>query len=233
MKKTLGIIGGMGPLATISLFDRIVALTNARGDQDHIHILIDSNPAIPDRTEAILRGSDAPYPFLLRAAQTLAAMGAQLLLIPCNTSHIYYNRLAQETPTPILNMVGETARRVAASGADCVGVLATDGTIAAGLYERALAAHGVRQVLPSPAGQREVMRMIYAGVKAGAAAFDTAPLQIELTRMVEEGAELFLLGCTELPIAFSRYHIPFPYVDSIDTLARQAILQAGYSLKEP
>lgn len=231
-QKTLGIIGGMGPLATADLFYKIILLTDADSDAGHIHILIDNNPKAPDRTQAVLTGSDAPLPFILNAARRLEAMGADILLLPCNTSHVYYDRLCAAVGVPVINMIEEAAKQAYAMGIQRIGLLATSGTLHARLYETALERYGISTVLPTSAGQEEVMRIIYDGIKAGAAHFDTTALESELLRMTREGAERFLLGCTELPLAFQKYNMAFPFIDPAVSLAKAAIRQAGYSVKQ-
>jgi aspartate racemase len=230
-KKTLGIIGGMGPMATADLFYKIIANTDADSDAGHIRILIDNNPQIPDRTKAVLEGSDAPLSPIVEAAGRLAQMGAELLLLPCNTSHVYYPRICEAVSVPVINMVEETAAQAAALGLPRVGLLATKGTLYAKLYEKALAVHGIEAVLPTADGQTEIMSMIYDGIKAGAETFDTAMICRELGRMMECGAETFILGCTELPLAFERYHIAYPSIDPALILAKAAIVRAGYRVK--
>lgn len=229
--KTLGIIGGMGPMATADLFYKIIANTDASTDAGHIHIVIDNNPKIPDRTAAVLSDSDAPLPYIVEAAQLLVRMGADVLLLPCNTSHVYYERLCDAVNMPVINMIEETAAQTAAMGIERVGLLATKGTLHARLYEKSLSAYGVDAVLPSARGQSDVMSLIYNGVKAGAETFDTTKICGELRRMARRGAVAFILGCTELPVAFERYHIPFPYIDPSLILAKAAILRAGYAIK--
>jgi aspartate racemase len=230
-RKTLGIIGGMGPMATADLFSKIISNTDAANDAGHIHILIDNNPKIPDRTQAVLAGSDAPLPYIVEAAQRLVQMGADLLLLPCNTSHAYYRQLCQAVSAPVVNMVEETAGEVFKMGLKRVGLLATKGTLHARLYENALDTYGIEALLPSAQGEAEVMSLIYDGVKAGAESFDIAAICDELRRMTARGAETFILGCTELPVAFDRYHIPFPYIDPSLILAKAAIVKAGYDIR--
>ncbi|MDD5017445.1 MAG: amino acid racemase [Eubacteriales bacterium] len=230
-KKTLGIIGGMGPLATADLFYKLILLTSADTDEGHIHIVIDNNPKIPDRTKAVLDGSDAPFAYILKAAQKLEHMGADILLLPCNTTHIFYQRLCESVHVPVINMIEEAAKQVAAMKFGKVGLLATSGTLYAKLYENALGEYDIETVLPSARGQADVMALIYNGVKAGADTFDTAALNEELRRMMAKGAETFILGCTELPVAFQKYGIAFPFVDPGVILAKAAIIQAGYPIK--
>ena len=231
-QKTLGIIGGMGPMATADLFYKIIANTDSATDAGHIRILIDNNPKVPDRTQAVLSGSDAPLPYIVDTALRLVQMGADLLLMPCNTSHAYYQQLCDVVSAPIINMVQETAMHTTAMGLHRVGLLATKGTLHARLYEKALSAYGIETVLPSEHGQAEVMSLIYDGVKAGAETFDTTVICGELARMATRGAETFILGCTELPLAFEKYHIHFPYIDPALILARAAIIKAGYAIRQ-
>ena len=143
-KKTLGIIGGMGPLATADIFNKIILFTDADCDEEHIHILIDNNPKIPNRTKAILEGNDKPFDFILESARKLENIGADILLIPCNTSHVYYDRLCESVKIPIINMIEETAKHVSDMKLKKVGLLATIGTIRAKLYEKAFEAYGNR-----------------------------------------------------------------------------------------
>ncbi len=221
----------MGPLATADLFYKIVANTDAHSDAGHIRILIDNNPKIPDRTAALLEGSDAPLSFIVDAAQTLARMGADLLLLPCNTSHAYYPQLCEAVSTPVINMIEETAAQAAKMRLKHVGLLATKGTLFARLYDDALAQYGIEAVRPSESGQAEVMALIYDGIKAGEDTFDTTRVCGELNRMRDQGAETFILGCTELPVAFERYRIAYPSIDPSLILAKAAIVRAGYRVK--
>jgi aspartate racemase len=231
VKSVLGIIGGMGPLATADLFYKIIAHTDAGCDEEHIHIVIDNNPHVPDRTKAVLEGSDAPFPFIRDAAKRLEAMGADILLLPCNTSHVYYERLCESVSIPIINMIEETAKYLSETGTRKAGLLATTGALRARLYENALSKFGIEAVLPSASGQAEVMSVIYNGIKAGAQSYDTSALCAELERMTLEGAGCFILGCTELPVAFEKYGIAFPYIDPSLILAKAAITRAGYPVK--
>lgn len=231
LKKTLGIIGGMGPLATAELFYNIIALTDTDSDAGHIHILIDNNPKIPDRTKAILEGHDLPYASILQTAQTLERMGADILLLPCNTSHVYYDRLCGQLRIPIINMIEEAAKHICQLDLKKVGLLATSGTIHSRLYENELEKCGIETILPTELGQAEVMSIIYNGVKAGADKYDTTALTDELNEMTAKGAQSFILGCTELPVAFAKYGINYPSIDPGIMLAKAAIIRAGYSVK--
>jgi aspartate racemase len=231
-KKTIGINGGMGPLATADLFQKIVVNTKADTDQQHLHMLIDNDPSVPDRTAAILHGGEDPLPVMLRAARRLEQAGADLLIMPCNTAHYYYESLAAGTSLPILHMPNETAREIARQGIGTVGLLATDATIRTGLYSRALEALGIRVLLPDDRGQSEVRHVIFDGVKAGNTQIDIAGFLRTLDELEAAGAQAMVLGCTELPVAFSLFRIRKRAVDPTAVLARAAIVAAGGQLRE-
>ncbi|MEA5059446.1 MAG: amino acid racemase [Candidatus Pelethousia sp.] len=225
--KTIGIIGGMGPLATADLFEKLVRLTDAPCDQDHIHTIVDSNPSIPDRTAAILSGGESPVPALVRSAQRLEAAGAELLVMACNTAHYFYDQVAASVSIPILHIARETAACVQAAGLSSAALLATDGTVKAGVYEKAFRAAGLDLMHPNDEEQAAVMDVIYKGIKAGNDAFNPAPMQAALTRLEKAGAPAFILGCTELPIAFVKYGLKGRVIDPTSALAMAAIRAAG------
>lgn len=224
-KKTIGIIGGMGPLATVDLFQKIISLVDSPSDQGYPHILVDNNTAIPDRTDAILYGGPDPLPELVHSAQILERAGAQVLIMGCNTAHYYYPQICRHITTPFLHMLEESARAAYESGVRSVGMLATDGTVRSGVYAQALARWGVTQVLPATSGQAALMEMIYQGVKAGRDNWPVGPIMDLISNLADRGAQALLLGCTELPVAFARYHIdsPIPLLDPTWILAKSAV----------
>ena len=229
-QKTLGIIGGMGPAATVDLFGKIVSNTRAAADQEHIHILIDNDPSIPDRSAAILRGEDAPGHAILAAARRLEAAGADILMIGCNTAHYFHDFVQQGVGIPILHMPRETAKEIARRGYTSAGVLGTSMTIRMGLYDRALEVEGVTPVLPDEAGREALMDLIYKGVKAGVLAPDLGPVLSVMEDMKARGAQCFILGCTELPVAFANTDTGFDLIDPTAVLARAAVRAAGYEV---
>lgn len=228
-KKVLGVIGGMGPMATVDLFKKIVENTKADSDAEHIHILIDNNISVPDRTKSILSGSDAPLEYLTESARRLSDAGADVIIIPCNTSHFFLDRLKADTGLCFVSMTEATAAAAAKTGIHCAGLLATNGTIAAGVYEKAFDKFGIELVKPSEEGQRQVMSLIYDEVKAGRPTHPEA-LEPELKSMESRGAELFILGCTELPMAFEKTE-NHKFLDPTMILARAAIQAVGYEVK--
>ena len=167
MKKSIGILGGMGPLATADLLRKIVLLTKAEKDGDHIRIYIDDNPNIPDRTAAILSGGESPLPQMRDSLGKLALCGADCIIMPCNTAHYFLPQLQSETEIPFISMLASTAEACAQRYAGkCAAVLATKGTLATGLYARALEAEGAAYLIPDAAEQDMLMHIIYDVVKA-------------------------------------------------------------------
>lgn len=233
MKKSIGILGGMGPLATADLFRKIVLLTAAARDSGHIRVYIDDNPSIPDRTAAILGGGPVPVPAMTDSLRKLEACGADCIIMPCNTAHYFLPRLQALTEVPFLSMPEATAKtcRTRFPGRTAA-VLATKGTLAAGLYQRALEAESVPFLIPGGAEQDALMRVIYDGVKAGAApeAY-RADMRAVLEAMRARGAGYFILGCTELPLAAQALALDDPAVDPTAELAKAAVRFCGYEVK--
>ncbi len=230
MKKVLGIIGGVGPLATMFLGEMIVRLTKASKDQEHVHTIIDNDTTIPDRTAYILdKSKENPIPYLIRDAKKLAVSGADVICIPCNTAHTFYDDLQASSPVPVIHMIRETANRALSLGATRVGILATDGTIAAGVYQQALLEVGIEPIIPDDAAQREVMSIIYDFVKAGNEVTTQQWNHIEQV-MLNLGCEKIILGCTELSIVNKELHLSELYIDSLLVLAERAIENCGYEV---
>lgn len=225
--RTAGIIGGMGPLATVDLFAKITKLTKAETDQEHIPVLIDSNTNIADRTAAILAGGASPVPELVRSALRLECMGADMLAMSCNTAHYFADEIKKYTRLPLVHMIDETAQEAKRRGYRRVGLLATTGTCQTGIYDKAFAAQGVELIKPDDELEAHIMDLIYRGVKAGIVDYPLAGVTKTLAALKEAGAEVFILGCTELPLAFSMYHIDEPSIDPTETLARRIIELAG------
>ena len=227
MKRILGIVGGMGPAATCDLMEKIISLTAADRDQDHLHIITDVNTDIPDRTAAILHGGADPAPELIKSGQRLQAAGAEFLIMPCNTAHYFYDALAENVTVPVLHMPRLTAGVLKEAGVKKAGVLATDGTVQSGVYARALEAEGIEPVYPSPERQAQIMRLIYDGVKGRRIPLTDIPVEEILSELRSLGAEKFLLACTELPIAFRELGVSRDCLDPTRVLAFSAVRFAG------
>ncbi len=229
--KIVGILGGMGPEATIDLFTKIVRSTPASKDQDHLRIIIDNNPLIPDRQEAILKGGPSPAPFLIETARNLEVAGADFLVIPCNTAHYWIEEIRSAVKIPVVDMIKETAKHVARSypSLRTVGLLAATGTVRSRLYQQRLLEVGIRTVSPPDTDQDDVMQAIYA-VKAGdMSKSSTAAIQIG-QRLVGAGAEAVIAGCTEIPLIIRAGDLSIPIIDATEVLARRTVEIARRSL---
>jgi aspartate racemase len=218
--RVVGVIGGMGPEATVDLMRRVIAKTPADDDQDHIHLIVDSNPKISSRIAHLIeRTGPDPTPELIYVAQNLQRAGAQALAMPCNTAHGYAGAIQKAVDIPLLDMVALTVDRIAAAGnVRNVGLLASTAVINTELFAKALAARNIRILLPPP--QDAVMALIKA-VKRG----DTGPqVQQQLGRIAADLAaksDALLVACSELSVIAAGIQVPF--VDSVDVLA-QAIV---------
>ncbi|GLQ32836.1 aspartate racemase [Litoribrevibacter albus] len=213
----VGILGGMGPMATVDFIQKIISKTPAQSDQDHIPLLIHSVPQIPDRTACLMEGAASPLPALKMGLDTLVQGGAGCIAIPCNTAHYWHEALAKETHIQLLHIAKVCAERIAQDsavrgvvrgvGVRRVGLLATDGTLKAGFYERELAHYGLECMLPESGTQSSVMDGIYL-VKSGKVNEGAALLELAMQRMLDNGAERVILGCTEIPLALESIHSP-------------------------
>ena len=234
MKRSIGILGGMGPMATADLFKKIIANTRADSDNAHIRIYIDNNAQIPDRTAAILAGGEDPVPMMAESLRNLERCGADCIIVPCNTAHYFVPRLQEMTAVPFLNMIEETAKVCATElPGKVAGLIGTTGTLRTGLYDNALKAAGVDFIVPDEACQEALMRVIYDGVKADAEPESyRADMELVVKTMQAQGAQYFILACTELPLAFEALHLPQTTVDPTMALARAAIRFCGYQTSD-
>ncbi|MGN4127467.1 aspartate/glutamate racemase family protein [Lysinibacillus sphaericus] len=229
-KQTLGIIGGVGPLATMFIGEMIVRRTKAIKDQEHVHTIIDNDTNIPDRTAFILDNTKQnPVPVLIEDAKKLASVGADMIAIPCNTAHTFYDELAQGSPVPVLHMIRETAKRAYDLGAKRVGILATTGTLTSRMYQDALENYGITPVVPDDDMKEKVMMVIYDFVKAGKDVTKEQWQPIE-EAMLALDCDRIVLGCTELSIVNRDLKLNDKYIDSLIVLAECAILACGYEL---
>lgn len=229
-KRMVGIFGGMGPEATANLYAEIVKLTPAQKDQDHLPTLIYSLPQVPDRTACIQSGSREIVPYVKEGVRRLERMGASFVAIPCNTVHYYHADMQKAVRIPVLNMIEETVDAVAREHPRCktVGLLATSGTVRTKLYENAFAKRGIRVVYPDEACQQNcVMSAVYS-IKSGGDREKQARL---LARAADEvagkGAQVIVLGCTEIPLAFDASRTRLPVVNATRVLAQAAIREYG------
>jgi len=227
LMKTIGIMGGMGPMATVDLMQKVIVATNAIKDQEHIHTVIDNNTNIPDRSECIFGQGPSPVPEMIKSAERLSAMGADVIIIGCNTAHYFLPEVEKKVNIPFINMIEETAKFCANEGYHTLGLLASAGTCASGIYKKEFEKLGMVLLHPEEAEQEVIHQMIYDGVKATNYTYDAAPAQSVLHTMEQRGVEAFILGCTEVPVAVRMYHLQGCFVDATEVLAERAVAWAG------
>ena len=227
----LGILGGMGPQATQIFYQRILDRTDAERDQEHLPTLILSDTEMPDRTAAILSGQgESVFQRLLEDARLLERSSCTAIAIPCNTSHYFADRLQQQLKVPIIHMVRETCSVLAKRGCKRVGILATDGTVQTGTYQKECALFGIEGVAPDEATQKLVMSIIYDEIKKGEkgsrekfAAIDRALRTMD--------CDAAILGCTELSVYRVYHGLPDFYIDALEVLVERSILTCGKRLR--
>lgn len=226
-QKTLGILGGMGPMASSLLYEKITAKTKATCDQDHINILLYSHASLPDRTQAIQSGNTAELlENLSKDLQFLEKSGAEVLAIPCNTSHFFYEQLSQSVEVPLLNMISLCVEDVAKKQPKKVAVLATEGTLATRLYQTKLEAQGLScYELPCHIQDR-VNQLIYGEIKQGLPGCPENFAQIHDYLMGQE-VDCVILACTELSVYATQQPLSPLYVDALDSLTHAIIQQCG------
>ncbi len=223
----LGILGGLGPMSTFYFCELLTSHTNAKTDADHMDMLISSRASTPDRTAYILgKCKENPLPAMQQEAHRLTAAGADLLVIPCNTAHYFYDALAEETKIPILNIIEETVRFMRLNGVRACGLLATEGTVASGSYHRLCEAAGIRCLTPTDEEQQQISDMIYGAIKQNKPIDFAAFFRISQA-LLNRGCECLVLGCTELSL-LKREGLTQPwYLDSLEVLAYRTILACG------
>ena len=227
MPQTLGILGGLGPMATVYFYDMLVRHTKATCDQDHLDVIINSRASTPDRTSYILgQSTENPFDIMARDAQRLVTFGADVLAIPCNTAHYFYDRLNETISVPILNMVEETVLEAKARGCCRVGILATSGTVQTGTYSRMCERHGLEFVCPDESRQQDLMNVIYGDIKQGKRP-DMARFFAVADSLKRRGCTRMILGCTELSIIKKDEQLDAFYIDSMSVLAKNAITTFG------
>lgn len=231
LEKAIGILGGMGPLATADLFTKIVLMTDASCDNEHVRVYIDNNAHIPDRTPAIMGEGEDPVPAMLESVKKLNNIGASVLIMPCNTAHYFLEKLRPHSAVPFISMIDETAKACKEQhGTKAVGLLGTAATINSGMYKRALELFDVPCIEPNARQKELLMEMIYA-VKSGKTDLDKEGFLEMLAEMKARGAQYFILGCTELPIVAQMFGLAEATLDPTTVVAKAAIEFCGYCVK--
>jgi aspartate racemase len=223
----VGVLGGMGPLATADFFNKVIAATPATNDAGHVPLLIHSDPRIPGRPAAILHGGPSPLPALLAARNRLIAAGAVALVMPCNTAHHWHVQLQTGCPVPFLSIVDAACQEVtrAVEKGALIGIIGTRATLAAQLFDAPLAHSGCALLLPDEQALQQVVLPAIEGVKAGRVAQSGAPLELVVQALLDRGAARVILACTEVPLALDAIESPLRAhcVDTTAALARACV----------
>jgi aspartate racemase len=227
MNPLLGVLGGMGPLATVDFLGKLIEETPARRDAEHIPVVVWSVPQIPERPNAILDAGESPLPAMVAGIRTLKGAGATCVVIPCNTAHYWYDELVNEGGLPILHIADAACGQFAAHGIeiDTVGLIGTSGTLAAGFFQQRLDALGYRYIASSARDQEELVLPAIESVKRNDVARAHALAVRAAQNLLDEGAQVILLACTELPPAIE--HAPSAVaaacIDPTRALARASV----------
>jgi len=223
MNKKLGIIGGLGPLATAYFMQRIIELTDARTDQENIEMIVYNCPSIPDRTGYILGKSElSPLPKILELAQNLEKQNVDYIAMPCITAHYFHDQLADSVFVPVSNGIKETAQYLSDRGIETVGIMATDGTAQMHLFDSVFKDYDIKCVYPDEQAQKLVMSIIYDDVKAGRKV-NMEEFELVKLQLLGKGAEVIILGCTELSIVKRDNDVGPKVLDIIDVLAADCV----------
>lgn len=224
MVKTVGVIGGMGPEATVDFLRCVTELTPATCDQDHIPMLVYFNPAVPNRQAAVLSQGQDPGPVLAGMAKLLESAGADFLVMTCNSAHAFASSIEDAVSVPLISIIDVTADACLSRGT--IGIMATDGCIASGLYQRALDERALEYILPAEAEQHLLSKAITL-IKAGGATEESRAIVRALVEsMGIAGADTVVAGCTEIPLALAGSAVPIPVVDSTRELAKATVSNA-------
>lgn len=236
MKKTIGILGGMGPEATAYMYSLIIKHTQVEKDQDHIRIFISSNPETPPRTEAILHEGLSPVPYLVEGIQRLKNAGADFVIMPCVTAHYFLPEVFAQIDVPFLSLIDEAFdwAKEKIPTLKKVGLLSSTGTQVSKLFQNKFNEAGIEVMTPEGKDQQKVMETIFGagGIKAG---FTSGSSKENIIRAAEKliagGAEAIIAGCTELPLVLKASDISVPLIEPMDILAKKSILEAGYKVR--
>lgn len=228
-EKIVGIIGGMGPEATVDLMNRVIKATPALDDGDHIRMLVDNNPKVPSRIKALLEGKgESPVPCLQDMARRLTAWGVDFLAMPCNTAHYFYRDIRNAVTIPVLDMIDLAVQAVKRRNPEleCVGLLASTAVIRLGLYERSFAENNVAVVTPADRFQSNLMQAIKK-IKAGAYRNEVMEtIQAAADNLLERGPGALLVACTEISIVAGQIHSTVEIFDSAQILAEVIVKEA-------
>ena len=231
-RKILGVLGGMGPMSSVFFYELLTENTDASCDQEHVDMLLSSRATIPDRTDYILGFSDKnPLPIMLEETKRLTDAGCTTIAMTCNTAHYFYEALQESTSAPILNMGRLAVEEIEKRGIKKVGLLATTGTVRTGIYQTACEEKNIECISPDEEGQKTIMSIIYDQVKAGKKV-DMKAFKEVSDQLIYNGAQILILGCTELSVIRRTESLGDEYIDPLLVLARECIVSCDRKLKD-
>ena len=233
-EKVIGILGGMGPEATLECYSTIIKSTPAKMDQEHLRVVIDANPRIPDRTAAIIDQGESPLTILVEGCRGLQRAGADFIIIPCVSAHFFLDQIQEQITLPILSIFDAIAETITTDHAaiKTIGLMGTTGTIRGDLLQKRLASDGIHTIVPDEKHQAMVMAAIYDIKNSQPARSEeefTSDLIATAESLISLGAQGIVAGCTEIPLALKQKHLSVPYFDALAILARTAVTKAGRS----
>lgn len=221
--KVLGVIGGLGPMATAYFLQLVTQMSDAKADQEHMEILVASKPSIPDRTKYILGlSTENPVNEMAMVGKKLKKNGADIIAIPCITAHYFHNELENKIGLPIIHAIQETVNYLKDRKIEKVGIMATDGTMQSHLFQNCMNKYGIQCIVLQEEMQKKVMKIIYEDVKAGKA-IDISDFNLLAEDLFRQGAQVTLLGCTELSLIKRDYKLPPGCLDVMEVLAKKAV----------
>lgn len=227
----LGVIGGLGPMATAYYLELVIRMTEASRDQDHPEIIVMNIPSIPDRTAYILgKSKENPLPHMITLGNQMKALGATTLATPCVTAHYFHEKIQEGTGLPMIHAINSTAQTLAMAGIRRVGLMATDGTVQSGIFQRGIETCGMQLILPSAPAQRGVMTLIYDQVKAGKRP-DMNLFATIRDDLRNSGAQVVVLGCTELSLLKKEQPLGDGILDALEVLAKESVIACGKEVK--
>ena len=236
MKQTIGILGGMGPEATEYMFGLIVRNTKVDIDQNHIPLIIYSNPKVPPRTDAILGTGPSPKPYLVEGLKVLKQAGADFVVMPCVTAHFFIHEALEEVPMPFISLLDESLKwsQEHIPALKKVGLVSSTGTLISGLFHNTYKKAGIEVIAPAEEEQEKVMDAIFGekGIKAGFTQGYSKETIVNIARVLAgRGAEAIIAGCTEVPLVLKEEDIPVPFIEPMKIVALASITEAGYEIK--
>lgn len=236
MSKTIGIMGGMGPEATLYMYELIIKNTKVQADQDHIPVIIWSNPKVPPRTDAIFGTGPSPVPLLIEGVKILMQAGADFIVMPCITAHYFIPEVRDQIDFPFISLLDESLKWAKRNipGLKTAGILSSSGTLKSRLFHETFASAGIDILPPTDEEQERVMGAIFGkkGIKAGYTAGSSRETIISIAQaLIMRGVQAVIAGCTEIPLVISDSDIPVPLIEPMSIAAEACIREAGYEFK--